>query len=105
MRTEQDLHLFKVIDEEIATDHNQMRGEIRDDARQRIPRVQEDDGENHNKHRKQAIQYTRGDIVAIRRTQQGLGLKLAVNFLRPYRVTKCKTKYTGLQKLVSTQAR
>jgi len=35
-----------------------------------------------------ALRYTHGDLVAIKRTQFGPGLKLRNKFLGPYRITK-----------------
>ena len=43
---------------------------------------------NFNKRRKSAKQYLRGDLVAIKRTQFGPGLKLGGKFLGPYWVSR-----------------
>ncbi|GFX27825.1 endonuclease-reverse transcriptase [Trichonephila clavipes] len=44
------------------------------------------------KKRKKASLYEEGDLVAIRRTQFGTGLKLRPKFLGPYKVTKGNSK-------------
>jgi len=48
----------------------------------------------HTTSRRPAATYKVGDIVAIKRTQLGGGLKLKPNYLYPYLVTKVEPKDT-----------
>ncbi|EFN70400.1 hypothetical protein EAG_03342, partial [Camponotus floridanus] len=58
------------------------------EAREKIAKVQGENVKNFNKRRKTALKYTDGDLVAIKRTQFGPGLKFRSKFLGPYRVVK-----------------
>jgi len=49
---------------------------------------------SYNLRHRPAATYKVGDIVAIKRTQLGGGLKLKPKYLGPYRVTKVKPKNT-----------
>ena len=51
-------------------------------------KVQQENRRNYNKNRKEAPYYREGDLVAIKRTQVGPGLKLAPKYLGPYQVTR-----------------
>lgn len=52
-----------------------------------MQRVQEENRESFNKRRKRAITYEIGDLVAVKRTQFGPGLKLFPKYLGPYKVS------------------
>lgn len=54
-------------------------------ARESIAKIQEENKRTYNKKRK-STQYQEDDLVAIRRTQSGPGLKFAVKYLGPYQV-------------------
>lgn len=64
------------------------RDDIRQAAREKIVEVQKENLEGFNKKRKKAHKYVNGDIVAIKRTQFGSGLKFRNKFLGPYRVIR-----------------
>ncbi|KZC14419.1 hypothetical protein WN55_07094, partial [Dufourea novaeangliae] len=51
-------------------------------------KIQAENRRTYNKRRKEATKYTVNDVVAIKRTQQGPGLKLANKFLGPYKIIK-----------------
>nr|XP_033204498.1 uncharacterized protein LOC117165153 [Bombus vancouverensis nearcticus] len=80
--------LESLIDEEWAARFEEQRRELREDAKRKIAATQEENRRNYNKKRKSAKQYQRGDLVAIKRTQFGAGLKLGGRFLGPYRVVR-----------------
>jgi len=44
----------------------------------------------YNLCRKEPTKYKLGDLVAIKRTQQGPGLKLRSKFIGPYKITSIK---------------
>ena len=63
------------------------RDELRAEARQNILKIQQENRRSFNKGRAESRKYREGDMVAIRRTQQGPGLKFAARYLGPYEVT------------------
>ena len=78
----------RLIDEEWGVNFEKQRRELREDAKRKIAATQEENRRNFNKRRKSAKQYLRGDLVAIKRTQFGPGLKFGGKFLGPYRVSR-----------------
>ena len=61
-------------------------------ATREIHKVQQENRKGCNKHRKRARKYNVGDVSAIKGTQFGPGLKLAIKFLGPYKVTNVNKK-------------
>ncbi|GFU49351.1 transposon Tf2-9 polyprotein [Trichonephila clavipes] len=92
MRTKQDLEILKLLEEEIVEIFIENRGKIREETKRNILKMQEENCRNFDKKRKKAYQYKIGDIVAIQRTQFGIGLKLKPKFFGPYEVVKVKPK-------------
>ena len=80
-----------MIEEEQRQQFSRARDELREAAKQQIDKVEQENRVNYNKKRKSATKYKEGDIVAIKRTQQGPGLKLAIKFLGPYKITKLQS--------------
>ena len=78
----------RLIDEEWGVNFEKQRRELREDAKRKIAATQEENKRNFDKRWKSAKQYLRGDLVAIKRTQFGPGLKLGGKFLGPYRVLR-----------------
>lgn len=60
------------------------------DAKRQILKVQSENRKNFNLRRKPPTQYKVDDIIAIKRTQFGPGLKFRGKFLGPYRVISVK---------------
>ncbi|CAK9834317.1 Transposon Tf2-9 polyprotein [Anthophora retusa] len=65
----------------------QNRDELREQARQNILKIQQENRRSFNKKRIEGRKYRVGDLVAIRRTQLGPGLKFAAKYFGPYEVT------------------
>ncbi|CAG4942267.1 unnamed protein product [Colias eurytheme] len=80
----------RAINRRIHTIINEDRDELRKKAKEQIFKVQEENSKYFNKNRKISSQYTVGDLVAIKRTQFGSGLKLKPKYLGPYKVVKVK---------------
>lgn len=78
------------IEEEILRHFSECRNEIRDEARKQIQVVQEENRRCYNTRRKAPTTYKVNDIVAIKRTQFGAGLKIHRNYLGPYKVVLVK---------------
>lgn len=75
--------------EEISIEElHQERSKIRNISRQNIQRIQKENIEQLNKRRVPEKMYEVGDLVAIKRTQYGTGLKLKPKYLGPYKVTE-----------------
>jgi len=64
------------------------REESRNRAKESIRQVQQENRRGYNRLRKIASQYSIGDLVAIKRTQAGPGLKFASKYLGPYQIMK-----------------
>lgn len=90
MNKQEDLHLKRLIEEELIEDFQTGRNELRERAKLEINKIQEENRRNFNKKRKPATLYKEGDIVAIKRTQFTQASKLRPKFLGPYIVTKAK---------------
>lgn len=94
MRTREDLNLKELLDQELITLYDEQRESIRTSAKQQILAVQEENRRTFNKKRKTANQYNENDVVAIKRTQLGGGLKLKPKYLGPYKIVKVKPNNT-----------
>lgn len=88
MRLKEDLQIRELIEKEWAQMFEEKRDDIRQEAKRKISEIQKENLKGFNKKRKTALEYTEGDLVAIKRTQFGLGLKFSNKFLGPYRITK-----------------
>lgn len=88
MRTKDDPRIKELIEQEWANYFEDERDELRKEAKLSIAKVQEANRRNYNGKRKPGVQYKENDLVAIRRTQFGPGLKLRAKYLGPYQVTK-----------------
>lgn len=87
MKLKSNINLCEILDDEMLKQFQEDRNKLREEARQQIEKVQAENKKTFNKHRKEAHQYKIGDIVAIKRTQFGTGMKLRPRFLGPYKVT------------------
>ncbi|KAH8315366.1 hypothetical protein KR074_000326, partial [Drosophila pseudoananassae] len=94
LRTKTDVQIKEIIHQELIQAFQDHRDDIRKIAKQQILVMQDENKHTYNLRRKPAAKYKVGDIVAIKRTQLGGGLKLKPKFLGPYRVTKVKPKDT-----------
>ena len=79
---------MKLLDQAARDLFLESRANLRRAALQQIEKVQRENQRGYNKGRKEATKYKVGDLVAIKRTQLGPGLKLAIKFLGPYKVMK-----------------
>lgn len=88
MRNQEDFHLNEVIEQELIDEFNRNRVEERQEAKENILKIQQENCRQYNKKRKQARLYTLGELVAIERVQNEKGLKLRTKMLGPYEVTR-----------------
>ncbi|XP_033179142.1 uncharacterized protein K02A2.6-like [Bombus impatiens] len=88
MQTKEDPQIRKLVEEEWVVEFEEQRRELREDAKKKIAATQGENRRHYNKRRKGAKQYLSGELVAIKRTQFGPGLKLGGRFLGPYRIVR-----------------
>ncbi|KYN27495.1 hypothetical protein ALC57_03115, partial [Trachymyrmex cornetzi] len=87
-RLKENLEIREMIENEWMQMFEEERDDIRQRTREKIAEVQKENLKSFNKKRKEAQKYVNGDIVAIKRTQFGPGLKFRNKFLGPYRVVR-----------------
>ncbi|GFW62313.1 transposon Ty3-I Gag-Pol polyprotein [Trichonephila clavipes] len=90
MKSCQDIEIFELLNDEITAQFQEQRDALRQDAKKQIYKVQDENRRTYNLRRRQAHKYQLHDLVAIKRTQFGPGLKLKQKYLGPYKVTKVK---------------
>ncbi|XP_018357329.1 PREDICTED: uncharacterized protein LOC108757418 [Trachymyrmex cornetzi] len=83
-----------VLEQEMINDFENSRQQLRNEARKQIEKVQQENQRQYNLRRRPPFKYKLDDLVAIKRTQLGPGLKLKPNYLGPYRIVKVKPNDT-----------
>lgn len=78
----------ELLENEIVMSFDDDRMELRAEAKKNIEKIQQENRKNYDRKRKEPTSYREGDLVAIKRTQQGPHLKLAHKYLGPYEITK-----------------
>ncbi|KYN05843.1 hypothetical protein ALC62_03225 [Cyphomyrmex costatus] len=86
MRIKNNVQVRELIEDEWIRIFNEERDDLRTGAREKIAKIQDENRRTFNKKRKEPRKYVDGDMVAIKRTQSGLGLKFRSKFLGPYQV-------------------
>lgn len=90
MRREDDIQLRELLEEAMLDDFENNRDAMRKAAKAEIQKVQEENKKTFNRKRKASRRYQLHDLVAIKRTQFGAGLKLFIKFMGPYEVTNIR---------------
>ncbi|XP_025837022.1 uncharacterized protein LOC112906662 [Agrilus planipennis] len=88
MRLKDDPEVRKIIEDEWIKMFEEQRDQLRVEAKTKIAQVQEENRRSFNKKRKKAITYKEGDLVAIKRTQFGPGLKVQPKYFGPYQIIR-----------------
>lgn len=88
MRLKEDSKMRELIEQEWTARFEEHRDELREAAKNQIIKVQEENKRGYDRKHKESIKYQAGDLVAIKRTQFGPGLKLCAKFRGPYKVTR-----------------
>lgn len=88
MKQREDLDILSIMDEETAQLFNEERLALRELAKQNIQTIQTENKKTYNKKCKKPPMYQAGDLVAIKRTQFGTGMKLRKKYLGPYQVSR-----------------
>lgn len=90
MKRKEDLELYELLKQEERNGFIENRERLRINAKKQILDVQEENKRNFDKKRKPTNTYREGELVCIKRTQFGTGMKIKPKFLGPYRITKVK---------------
>lgn len=90
MRHKEESQIIQLLQEEYLNSFIDHRNTLRNIAKENILKIQETNRRTFNKHRKKALEYQLGDMVAIARTQYGTGMKFRQRFHGPYKITKIK---------------
>ncbi|XP_037929868.1 uncharacterized protein LOC119664454 [Teleopsis dalmanni] len=88
MRTQDSLGLREWVDDEYRLELDRQRDEIRNEAKINISKLQEANRRGFDRGRVREQEYKIGELVAIKRTQLGTGMKLRPKFLGPYRIVE-----------------
>lgn len=88
MHLKEDSQIREIIENEWTSIFEEKRDSIREEAKKKIEVEQQRSKKNYDKGRKDARLYEEGDLVAIKRTQFGPGLKVCSKFLGPYKVIR-----------------
>lgn len=89
MKCKEDVLIREMLEKEAVDIFQEKRQEIREEGKKQILKVQEENKKHYNLRRRQPKKYHVGDMVAIKRTQFGPGLKFHRQYLGPYEVSKC----------------
>lgn len=84
--TRDDPQIRELLENEWIDNFQSNRTDLRSQAKECIAKIQRENRFTYNKKRKAAAKYSENDLVAIKRTQLGPGLKLANKYLGPYTV-------------------
>ena len=83
-----------LINDEIQSKFNDARNELHDEEKQEILKVDDENRKTKILRRKRASQYKINDLVVIKRTHFGPGLKFNQKYLEPYKIIKVKPNNT-----------
>ncbi|GBM47858.1 hypothetical protein AVEN_91842-1 [Araneus ventricosus] len=105
MRNKEDIRIQNLPLKEMTEELQEQRELLMKDEKKNIETKQSEIRKTYSKKRKKASECKKGDIVAIQRTQFGVGLKLRPKFLGPYKVTNFNSRHRyEVEKLVITKA-
>lgn len=90
MKNKEDMKVKEMLEEEYINKINQDRDNMREEAKNNILKIQQENRQQFDRKRKKPRLYQINDMVAIQRTQFGSGLKLRPKFFGPYKVTAVK---------------
>ncbi|KZC13906.1 hypothetical protein WN55_06245 [Dufourea novaeangliae] len=88
MKLKSNPEIREIISNEWSKMFQETRDELRHHAKNNILKVQQENRNSFNRHRREARRYKEEDLVAIKRTLSGPGLKFAHKYLGPYQITR-----------------
>ncbi|XP_037944267.1 uncharacterized protein LOC119677070 [Teleopsis dalmanni] len=92
MRIKTNVALGSLITECVMEELFEGRNEMREQAKENLQKIAEENRNTYNKGRKEEVNYEIDDLVVIKRTQYGTGLKLKQKYLGPYRIVEKKRR-------------
>ncbi|GFU46887.1 transposon Ty3-I Gag-Pol polyprotein [Trichonephila clavipes] len=90
MKSCQNIEIVQLFNDEITAQSQQQRDAFRQDAKKQMYKVQEENRRTYNLRRGRAHNYQFHDLVAIKRTLFGPGMKRKQKYFGPNKVTKVK---------------
>jgi len=90
MKTNEDVIMKEAIEQEMSHHYDKAWKQLREDTRKQIEKVQFENKTQYNLRRRDPSKYHVNDLVTIKRTQAGPGLKLKSKYLEPHCITKVK---------------
>lgn len=88
MRLQEDPRVKEILEAEAANTFQEIRDQLREEAREAISKIQTENRRSYNKKRKPPNKYSEDDVVAIKRTQGGSELKFCAKYLGPYHIKR-----------------
>uniref|UniRef100_A0A6P7GWC2 Uncharacterized protein LOC114341525 n=1 Tax=Diabrotica virgifera virgifera TaxID=50390 RepID=A0A6P7GWC2_DIAVI len=88
MKNKEDLRMKEIIEQEKIKQFDEDREMLRNESRRQLVKIQEENRRRYDLRRKRPRMYKKGDLVAIKRTQFGGGLKLLKKYFGPYVVVQ-----------------
>lgn len=88
MRNKEDILIKELLEDATIKKFNESREELREESKRQILKVQEENRRAYNLRRRNPKSYKVGDLVAIKRTQFGSGIKIHKKYLGPYEIVK-----------------
>ena len=89
-----EIKIKEAIEEEVVKTFQKERHKLREQAKEQIVKIQQENRQTYDPKRCAPRQYEVGGLVAIKRTQVGPGSKLKPKFLGPYRIIRKKMNDT-----------
>lgn len=90
IRSKADLRICELLEGEARRQFNDDREVLRKEAKTQISKVQKENKRTYNLRRREPNKYHINDLVAIKRTQFGPGLKMKAKYLGPYHIVRAK---------------
>ncbi|KYN50166.1 hypothetical protein ALC62_00865, partial [Cyphomyrmex costatus] len=90
MKRKDDLAIKDALETGFQSLFEQGRDQLRDQAKNQILKVQNENRRTYNLRRRAPKKYKLDDLVAIKRVQLGPGKKLCAKYLGPYKIVKVK---------------
>ncbi|EFN88059.1 hypothetical protein EAI_15284, partial [Harpegnathos saltator] len=83
-----DLEIAEKLLQEMSSEFDEKRDDLRKTAHENIQKLQLENKKQYDQKRKKPRRYQEDDLVAIKRTQRGPGLKFSNQYLGPYQITR-----------------
>ncbi|GBL93412.1 hypothetical protein AVEN_219521-1 [Araneus ventricosus] len=103
MKCKEDTQILQILQKEYQRSFQEQREKMREQAKEDILKIQEENYRTFNRKRKPPHTYKIEDVVTIQRTQFGVGLKLRPRFFGPVMVNVNPNERYDVQKIGNHQ--